>query len=113
VISSDVGLSIEQITGKSHEMPVLIFKHSYRCSISALALSRLKQSEQFPDLSIEFILVDVLKDRAFSNLVADYFHVDHESPQALLIKDGKCILNRSHMQIRLSEIAGMLDPNNS
>jgi len=31
----------------------------------------------------------------------------------LLIKDGKCILHRSHMQIRMSEIAEILDPNNS
>jgi bacillithiol system protein YtxJ len=39
-----------------------------------------------------------------SNAVADTFDVNHQSPQVLIIKDGECIYDTSHMGISYQEI---------
>lgn len=50
-------------------------------------------------------LVNVIEDRAVSNLIADILEVTHQSPQLLLIKDGKCIHQSSHLTISASAAA--------
>ncbi|HEY0355046.1 MAG TPA: bacillithiol system redox-active protein YtxJ [Flavisolibacter sp.] len=93
---------IKQILAKSQARPQVIFKHSTRCSISAVALQRLQKVSQPSD--IDFYFLDLLAYRDLSNRVAEVFKVPHESPQVLLIRDGSCVYEESHMGIRMSEI---------
>jgi bacillithiol system protein YtxJ len=98
---------LADIIRESHEHPVLIFKHSTTCSISAAAKGKLER--QWPDASLPadtpIYYLDLLKFRPISAQIAQEFGVQHESPQLLLIQDGKCSYNASHMGIRLSEAA--------
>ncbi len=86
----------------------IIFKHSTRCSISMMAKRRfeLEWDELPKDISLYFL--DLIKYRELSNLVASDFHVHHESPQLLLIKDGECILDQSHSNISVEEALSVL-----
>lgn len=93
---------LKQIISKSQVKPQVIFKHSTRCSISAVALQRLQKVEQ--PSGIDFYFLDLIAFRPLSNKVAEIFKVQHESPQVLIIKDGMCIYDESHMGISMHEI---------
>jgi bacillithiol system protein YtxJ len=86
----------------SSTKPVVIFKHSTRCSISTMAKSRLERAIA-PD-HIEFYYLDLLRYRTISGMLADEFSVHHESPQILLIRNGECIYDESHNGISMDEI---------
>jgi len=95
----------EQLKGiltNSQLRPQLIFKHSTRCSISAVALQRLQKVAQPAD--IDFYFLDLLAYRSLSNRVAEVFEVHHESPQVLLIRNGECVYDESHMGISMNDI---------
>lgn len=94
---------IEEIKERSKSIPQLIFKHSTRCGTSALAKSRLEK-KQAP-ATIEFYYLDLISYRPISKKIAEDFKVYHESPQVLLIKNGECIYEESHIGIRMEEIA--------
>jgi bacillithiol system protein YtxJ len=93
---------LKQIISKSQLRPQVIFKHSTRCSISAVALQRLQKTSQPSD--IDFYFLDLIANRDLSNKVASVFQVHHESPQVLVIRDGMCIYDESHMSISMAEI---------
>lgn len=93
------------IQSRSFEQPVVIFKHSTRCSTSSMVKSRLERSDT-PE-GIAFYYLDLIRYRSVSNRVAEMFGVEHESPQVLLIRDGKCVYDESHMAIRMEELAEM------
>jgi bacillithiol system protein YtxJ len=97
------------IDEESRSHPVLILKHSTRCSISSLALNRIESNwkEEFGDRLKPYYL-DLLKHRDVSNAIASRYGVEHESPQVLVISDGKCIYTESHNGIRLQEILGQV-----
>jgi bacillithiol system protein YtxJ len=93
---------LSHIIEKSKEKAQVIFKHSNRCSISSVALQRLQRANQPGE--IDFYFLDLIRYRSLSNKIAEVFKVRHESPQVLLIKDGKCIFNESHLSIDMHEI---------
>jgi len=93
---------LDEIREESKRQPVLIFKHSTRCSISAMAKSRLDKHE-VPTKAI-FYYLDLIAHRDVSNKTAEIFHVKHESPQILLIRNGDCIYEESHNGITFEEI---------
>jgi bacillithiol system protein YtxJ len=89
---------LEIIKQESAGQPVLIFKHSTTCSISAMAYSRMERNWK-DDAGIKPYYLDLLRYRAISNRVAGEFGVEHESPQVLLIQNGECVYDASHMAI--------------
>ncbi len=100
---------LEQVILLSEQKPQVIFKHSTRCSISSVAKNRLEKANA-PD-DVPFHYLDLLSYRPLSNSIAAEFAVEHESPQILLIKNGKCIYNESHMGIDMEEIKDQLQLN--
>jgi bacillithiol system protein YtxJ len=93
---------LKQIISKSNAKPQVIFKHSTRCSISSVALQRLQKAEQPAD--IDFYYLDLIAYRHLSNKIAESLKVHHESPQVLVLKDGACIYDESHLGISMDEI---------
>ncbi|MBS1950500.1 MAG: Pyridoxamine 5'-phosphate oxidase [Cytophagales bacterium] len=93
---------VESIPEESQKHPVLIFKHSTRCSISKTVLNRLERN--WKNDHIKTYYLDLLAHRPLSNRVAEYFQVHHESPQALLFNKGKLVLVRSHFDIQPEEL---------
>ena len=93
---------LKHVISKSQIKPQVIFKHSTRCSISAIALQRLQKVNQPAD--IDFYFLDLIAHRHLSNKIADLFKVHHESPQVLVIKDGECVYEENHFGISMNEI---------
>ena len=96
---------IEALVEESKNHPVVIFKHSTSCSISATAKSRFERQwaeNEFANVKPYFL--DLLAYRPVSNKIADFFQVRHESPQLLLIQDGMCTYHGSHLGIRIEEV---------
>jgi bacillithiol system protein YtxJ len=93
----------EIITG-SAEAPVMIFKHSTRCSISSTALSRLERNWNESEMAIKTVYLDLLAYRPVSAQIENLLHVEHQSPQAILIKNGKSIWDASHYDIQYDAI---------
>ena len=87
---------LEHIDEASVSKSMLIFKHSTRCSISRMALKRFEQEYDIDEAHLECYFLDLLNHRDISNEIAQRWHVQHQSPQVLLIKNNKVIAHDSH-----------------
>ncbi len=97
---------LEAIKEQSKQHPVVIFKHSTRCSISAMAKNRLEREKAVGDTPFYFL--DLIRYRALSNKIAADFHVHHQSPQILIIKNGDCVYEDSHNGINMHDIVELI-----
>ena len=82
---------------------ILLFKHSTRCSISSMALSRLERNLKASDVLPTYLL-HLLDYRLVSQQVTEHYQIAHESPQILIIKNGKCVFHASHSDINAADI---------
>ena len=95
---------LDQIKNDDSNETILIFKHSTRCSISSMALNRLERSWKTSEIAISTYLLDLISYRELSSQIEKEFGVYHESPQLILIKNGKAIYDASHMAISYNDI---------
>lgn len=93
---------LEEIRNRSTTKPQVIFKHSIRCGISSMALSRLERT--YTPMNADFYLLDIISYRSLSGMIASAFDIRHESPQVLVIINGKCVYDESHSGINMEEI---------
>jgi len=93
---------INEIIEKSNSKPQVVFKHSSRCGISAMAKNRLERS--IAPSNADFYFLDLISYRNISNKIASEFNVFHESPQILVIKNGECVYDESHSAITMDDI---------
>jgi bacillithiol system protein YtxJ len=101
--------AVDRLKERSHDMPCLIFKHSTRCSISAIARMRLEEDWSFEGSEVEPYYLDLLSYRPVSKYIAETFDVYHESPQILLIVNGECVYDTSHLDIRVDDVKEVLE----
>ena len=94
---------IEEIIELSEQMPVIIFKHSTRCSISRMALKNFENEYDLGE-SVSAYFLDLISFREVSNEIASRFNVAHQSPQLLLIVGGKSVYDVSHSSIDAQEL---------
>lgn len=105
MISLNTLSQLAEIDLLSQEKPVVIFKHSTRCSISSMVFNRFEKNYKTQNQDqLPVYYLDLLSYRNISNEIASKYGVEHQSPQTLLIKNGKCIHDASHTDIELSEI---------
>lgn len=90
-------LEFEAILQESMRQPQIIFKHSTRCYISSSALKRMNDCIENPSAS--YSLLDLIAHRDISNAIATQLNIEHQSPQAILISEGKVIKSWSHEKI--------------
>jgi bacillithiol system protein YtxJ len=97
---------LESIKAESENQPVLLFKHSTTCSISATALDRFERGfNKLEDTKdIKFYYLDLLNHRDISRKIAEEFDVKHESPQAILVKNNKPVYDASHYEISIADV---------
>ena len=97
---------LEAIETLSNQQMVAIFKHSTRCSISRMALKQF-ENEFVSGNAIAIYFLDLIQYREISNEIASRFGVMHQSPQLIVIKNGKAIYNASHSDIDAVALASL------
>ena len=95
---------LQELDDKSEAKTIMIFKHSTRCSISVMAKNRIESKWTFSEETVEPVYLDLLKHRDISNELAQHYNVQHESPQILLIRNGKCVYSASHNMVDVNNI---------
>lgn len=85
--------SLDELLARSHDEAVIIFKHSSTCPISAAAYKQMSQLKE------PVALVVVQRARDVSREVEARTGVEHESPQAIILRNGKAVWNASHWSI--------------
>ena len=101
----DTVAAVDQIKDSSYQRPAVIYKHSTRCSISSMALSRLERAWKPEEMqSVDIFFVDLIRHRDVSQAVAQTFQIEHASPQLLVIQNGECVYHTSHMGISYQDL---------
>ena len=89
--------ALEHLLTDSIEKPVIVFKHSNACSISARAY---REMEQLDDVNI----LEVQSARDVSRELASLTGVRHETPQVIVLRDGKAVWNASHFDVTAARV---------
>ena len=94
---------LDEINALSNSKPVLLYKHSTRCHICTISKNRLELYWQ-AELGIEPYFLDLIAHRDVSDEIARRYQVTHQSPQVLLIRNGKCVYHASHGDIDFNQL---------
>ena len=86
------------------DTPLVIFKHSATCIIS---ITVKQQYDAFvaANPGVPTRLVVVQQERPLSNAIEDVLRVQHESPQALVVHQGRVLWHASHRRITADALA--------
>lgn len=85
-------------------LPLLLFKHSHTCGISAEALDQLLAHIGERRQDVRYAMVTVQTHREVSNAVSARLGVRHETPQAILVRDGRVVWSASHFHVNAVEL---------
>lgn len=107
---SDIA-DLGSVLKKSSNRPQLIYKHSPSCGVSFMAKQELDSNVQELSTFAELYIVNVIQDRPVSNAVAKELGIRHESPQAILLQDGKVMWEGSHWQVKGEKLLSVLQDN--
>ncbi|MFC4775889.1 bacillithiol system redox-active protein YtxJ [Paenibacillus sp. GCM10023252] len=100
----------QQTLEGSADRPVVVFKHSTTCPVSANALREFNEYlEASPRQDADYVLVKVIESRPVSNQIAEDVAVKHESPQIILVEKNAKVWTASHWAITNEHIKAVLD----
>src|SRR6478672_5715441 len=98
---------LDTIITESNTKPVIIFKYSTRCGISRMVLRQFENEFDVHDELTPYFL-DLLQYRDISKAIESKFAVRHESPQLILIKEGKVVYDASHGDIAAGDLKRLI-----
>jgi bacillithiol system protein YtxJ len=96
--------TLEKLFADSRERPVLVFKHSIACPISSRAY---REMEQLDGVN----LLEVQTSRQLSRELEQITGVQHETPQVIVLRDGKAVWNASHYDVNATAVSKALEAN--
>ncbi|MDQ6788820.1 MAG: bacillithiol system redox-active protein YtxJ [Acidobacteriota bacterium] len=89
---------LDQLFEQSNEKPVVLFKHSLTCPISA----GVHQEISSADADVHIVVMQ--HARNVSDAIAKRTGIRHESPQAIVLKNGKPVYHASHYDVTASDV---------
>ncbi len=96
------GEELDELFDKSKQQPVVLFKHSLTCPISAGVY------REVSDVDSDVYLIVVQYARGVSNQLAEKTGIRHESPQAIVLKDERAIYHASHYDVTANDVLSSL-----
>lgn len=90
--------SFEELASRSQNTPVVVFKHSTTCPISAAAYNEMSRFDG------DVALVEVQRNRSLSKDIEQKTGVAHESPQVLVLRKGKVVWEASHWKVKADAV---------
>lgn len=103
-VTVDSLASLDALFERSFVEPVVLFKHSNSCGISAHV------KEMITEVEDDVNIIVVQTDRDVSNAVETRTGYRHQSPQAFVIRNGKAVYHATHYGIDPSDIGNALRP---
>ena len=97
--------TLDRLITDSKSKPVIIFKHSNACGISSAAYREMEK------LDGQVNLLEVQSARDVSREVAAVTGIPHETPQVIVLKDGKAVWNASHFDVKAGAVLKALESN--
>ena len=95
--------TLDKLLTDSRSKPVVIFKHSNACGISSAAYREMEKIEG------QVNLLEVQSARDVSRELADLTGIRHETPQVIVLKDGKAVWNASHFDVKAGAVLKALE----
>ncbi len=100
--------SLDAAIAESSVRPVLLFKHSRHCGVSCEALDELLAHLDGSDLEAAYKMITVQTHRSVSDAASERLGLRHQTPQAILLRDGKVVWNASHFRITAAQLDDVL-----
>jgi bacillithiol system protein YtxJ len=97
--------ALDNLITDSNQKPVIVFKHSNACSISARAYREMEKYEG------QVNILEVQSARDVSRELANLTGVRHETPQVIILRDGKAVWNASHFDVQAGAVAKAVESN--
>jgi bacillithiol system protein YtxJ len=97
--------TLDGLISDSKQKTVLVFKHSNACGISARAYRELEKLEG----QVNLLEVQAVPD--LSREVESLTGIRHETPQVILLRDGKAVWNASHFDVTVTSVSQALKSN--
>lgn len=91
--------ALEDLLERSEGGPVVIFKHSTTCSVSAAAYDEMRHFDG------EVCLIEVQRARDLSKEIEKKTGIRHETPQVIVIEKGRVVWNASHWKVTARAVA--------
>jgi bacillithiol system protein YtxJ len=98
--------SLDDFIARLNGSPGILFKHSDSCGVSSRAYSEMSR------LPCSIGLVVVQQARPVSDEIEKRWHVSHETPQVLIVRDDTVVWNASHFQIKAASVEAALNEAN-
>ena len=99
---------LEAAIAESCERPVFLFKHSRNCGVSCEALDELHAHVEDAGPDATYKLITVQSHRRLSEQTAARLGIRHETPQAILLRNGRPVWNASHFRITKRQLDEIL-----
>ena len=96
--------ALDNLLSDSKQKPVILFKHSNACPISARAY---REMEKLEDVN----LLEIQAAPEISREVEKLTGVRHESPQVILLREGKAVWDASHFAVNAASVSQALESN--
>ncbi len=100
---------LESLVAGSFDRPLVIFKHSRSCGTSHVAQEELLAHLADAPRDATYVTLTVQEQRDLSDAIARHFSLRHETPQALVVRDGKVAWTGSHFRVTASALAAAID----
>jgi bacillithiol system protein YtxJ len=90
--------TLDNLLTDSKQRPIIVFKHSNACSISSRAYREMEKVEG------QVNILEVQSAREISRELANLTGVRHETPQVIVLRDGKAVWNASHFDVQAAAV---------
>ncbi len=94
--------ALDEFVSQANGTAAVLFKHSDTCGVSARAYAEMSKLRE------AVALITVQRARPVSDEIERRWDVDHESPQVLIVRDGKLVWDASHFQIKAQDVENAL-----
>ena len=95
--------TLDKLITDSKTKPIIIFKHSTACGISSAAYREMEKLEG------QVNLLEVQSARDVSRELANITGIRHETPQVIVLRDGKAVWNASHFDVKAGAVLKALE----
>lgn len=94
--------SLNEFLAGPNESAAVLFKHSNTCGVSSRAYAEMSRMHH------PVGLVTVQQARAVSDEIEKRWQVAHETPQVLIVREGKVVWNASHFHVKADDVEAAL-----